>query len=164
MDDKEDYQRLLDVSLKLVSIRPRSEKELRTFLIQKVKKWKITNETVIEQVISRLSELDYVNDYKFTQWWIDISYKTRHKGERIVKAELFQKGVSRDIIEELINKPENRESSDPAPIHQLMYKKLSLLKAEPPIRRKHKLFQYLIGRGYNSDTVKKIIDAELSKS
>ena len=106
--DKEHYQLLIDKALKLLSIRPRSEKELYGKLFQFSFKRKISQKT-IEKVISDLKDRKLIDDKNFISWWVDQRDTFRPKGERVLKVELRQKGVATADIEEFFESSEDRK-------------------------------------------------------
>lgn len=57
---------------------------------------------VINQVIVKLTDLDLLNDLKFAQWWVEQRVNASPRGNRALSAELFQKGLSRDIINQVL--------------------------------------------------------------
>ena len=65
-------ERLLNKALKFLSFRPRSEKEIRDYLLRKGKLKEVKSEVEIkqyevsvEEVIKRLKKLEQINDYGF---------------------------------------------------------------------------------------------------
>ncbi len=82
---------------RFLSYRPRSTAEVRKNLIKKE-----YPETVIEQVMTRLTELNLVNDREFARYWIEQRETFKPRGQRALRQELYQKGLSRDIIDEAV--------------------------------------------------------------
>lgn len=60
-----DYQKLLAGCLKLLSVRPRSRKEIEDYLAKKTRDPELTN-----SLINKLTELKLINDREFAQWLI----------------------------------------------------------------------------------------------
>ncbi|MBI2587417.1 RecX family transcriptional regulator [Candidatus Amesbacteria bacterium] len=85
-------QALLDQSLKFLSYRPRSKKEVETFLRKKTK-----DDTLINQTITKLEAAKLINDEEFGRWVIESRSRSRPRGIRLLKQELKQKGVDTDI-------------------------------------------------------------------
>jgi len=82
-------------ALKLLTIRPRSKEELKQLLLDRNYSIKEINE-----VISRLIELDYLNDIKFMESWCYYRKHISPKSRWFVKRELLIKGISPDDLEE----------------------------------------------------------------
>ncbi len=76
-----------------------------------------------------------------------------------IKADLFKKGVKREIIEEVVSISENEtEFLNSAKI--LADRKLEQLKKRniEQIKMKQKIFQYLAGRGFTTDLISKVLN------
>jgi regulatory protein len=80
-----------------LSYRPRSTAEVRQNLIKKE-----YPETVIEQVMTRLTELNLLNDREFARFWIEQRETFKPRSQRALRQELYQKGLSREIIDEAV--------------------------------------------------------------
>ncbi|MEL7564288.1 MAG: regulatory protein RecX [Dehalobacterium sp.] len=82
-------------ALKLLTIRPRSKEELKKLLLDR--SYSIEE---INQVIARLSELEYLDDIKFMESWCYYRQHISPKSRWYVKRELLIKGISFDDLEE----------------------------------------------------------------
>jgi len=150
------YERLVNASIRYVSFRPRSEKELRDFLTQKLTKWKVSGALLISKVIARMGELGYVDDEKFAAWWIDQRTAFKPKGNRLIKMELKAKGVPDSVIASALA-PRGAESLLEA-ARQAVARKLPLWSKLPDLARKKKLYDYLGRRGFDGETIARVID------
>ena len=162
-------ERLLAKSLRFLSFRPRSEREIRDHLLRKGKLKDIKGddekaqyERSVETVIKKLENLGQIDDYEFTKWWVEQRMRFKQSGIHLLKAELASKGVSKDTIDEILSANINKES----------YEDLALtaaLKKESSYRRlskedfKIKLSQFLARRGFDWNTVKKVVDSLIDK-
>ena len=88
----EEYKRLFNSCLKVLGIRPRSEKEIRDSLSKKS-----SDTDLINQIIDKLKSENLVNDSEFATWYIESRSRTRPRGLRLLQYELQQKGVSLPI-------------------------------------------------------------------
>lgn len=95
----ENYEKALNQSLKFLSFRQRSEKEVNQFLSGKK-----VDEITISKVINKLKEQKFLDDFEFAKWWIEQRQTFNVKSKFIIKNELLQKGVSKDVIEGLLEK------------------------------------------------------------
>ncbi len=160
--DETEYERLLGAAIRFVSFRPRSEKELRDFCAKTLKRHHTTAPLVIDQVMSRLTELEYVNDRTFVEWWVGQRTAFRPKGKRIIMSELGAKGVAKPVVDEYFAAMgDNRDEK--ALAQQAAEKKLALWHALPPLTRKQKLYDFLSRRGFDSDTVGSVVDDVMGK-
>ena len=162
-------ERLLAKSLRFLSFRPRSEREIRDHLLRKGKLKDIKGddekaqyERSVETVIKKLENLGQIDDYEFTKWWVEQRMRFKQSGTHLLKAELASKGVSKDTIDEVLSANINRES----------YEDLALtaaLKKESSYRRlskedfKIRLSQFLARRGFDWNTIKKVVDSLIDK-
>ena len=155
------YQKLLGLALNFVSIRPRSEKEIREYLVKKIHRWGIS-ESLLEDIINRLSELGYVDDLTFSQAFISSRNRFRPKGKRLITQELKQKGISSDVIENALNRlerdEEGGESSQVDLARRAVQKRLQSFKRYDKQERRNKLYSFLLRRGFDHDTIRSLID------
>lgn len=84
------YQR----AMRYLGMRPRSSAELVTYL-----KRKEYDESIIEVVVRRLHEREYLDDEAFARFWVDNRNRFRPRGAQALRYELRQKGVERETIE-----------------------------------------------------------------
>jgi regulatory protein len=145
------YESLMRSAYRFVSYRPRSEKELKEFLKKKLSTWKVAGQLSVEKALERMRELGYVDDKKFVSWWVEQRNSFRPKGTRLLKMELLQKGIDRDLLGEM--SVDEREGAQKA-----IRKKIVLWAQLPIIEQKKKVYTFLAQRGFSSDTIGAIID------
>lgn len=151
-DIGEYYPLLVEAGIRYVSFRPRSEKEIREHLVKKLQKHQISDSTLLDRVITRLRELDYVNDEKFAAWWVDQRQSHKPKGTRLLTRELNAKGVSVEI----------KQSDEVGLAGTALSKKLALWGKLPKLEQKKKIYGFLGRRGFTSDTIHRVIDELVS--
>lgn len=149
----EDFLKAKDYCLKLLSIRPRSISEI-SYKLRFFLKKKNLPENLQEKVISRLLELNLLNDLEFTKWWLDQRSKSSIRGKNWVRQELLSKGINREIIADLLDKQGNETELLKA--RKIINKKISTMPKE-------NLKQYLFRRGFSFDVIKKAIDETIKK-
>lgn len=146
---KNEFQKLLDKSLRLISARPRSEKEIVDYL-----KRKKTDPKLIDEVVDKLKSLGQLDDYAFAVWWVEQRVTFRPKGKIALSMELRQKGVEREIGEKII-----AEKVDELPLaRRAVERKLKIYKNFPPLEFRQKITGFLARRGFSWGTVKEVID------
>lgn len=133
---------------KFLKIRPRSELEIRQKL-----KYKKFSESEINKQISNLKKQDIINDKRFAQFWINYRTEYKIRGKKFIEFELKQKGIKKEIIDDLLQNYNEAES-----ILEIAREKYQLLKNENPIKRKQKLFGYLLRRGFSYDIARNAIN------
>ncbi|MDR1522500.1 MAG: recombination regulator RecX [Endomicrobium sp.] len=85
-------------SLKLLSKKAYSENSLREKLIQKG-----YNTDIANKALTRLKELNYINDDNYAKNYALYLYK-KGKGAFLIKAELEKQGIEKDLIKETLEK------------------------------------------------------------
>jgi regulatory protein len=80
-------------ALNFLSYRPRSEDEVRRNLHKKD-----IEETVVEEVIERLTRVELLNDREFARYWVENRLQFNPRGLRGLRYELRQKGLAADVI------------------------------------------------------------------
>jgi regulatory protein len=162
MDD-ETYQKLLGFGLNYISIRSRSEEEIRSYILKKINRWKVSPE-FLEKVMDRLGELGYVDDLKFALAFIGSRNRSRPKGAMLLRMELQKKGLKEDCIkkaQELLKTNGSDNEVDLARIAAT--KKLRSLQRYDKREQKSKLYSFLVRRGFDHTTISSIIDEMFPK-
>ncbi len=85
------------IAYRLLSRRPRSIEEVRRHLGKKE-----VEDGVIDRVIDRLVELDLLDDVAFARYWVEQRETFRPRGRRALRYELGQKGLSRQVIDQVV--------------------------------------------------------------
>ena len=154
----DEFEKYLNQSLRFLSFRPRSEKEV----IEKLREKKAPQE-VIDRIVIQLKDHKFLNDADFAGWFIDQRLRFKPKSLGIIKLELKQKGIAPDTIEQVIsNLSEETENDSPKndleSAKKLVEKRLIRYKGLNRQEIYQKLGGYLARRGFNWDTIKKSID------
>ncbi len=153
--DESLYEKLLNSAFRFVSYRPRSEKEIRIFLENKLYRWKTAGKASLDKVIGRLRDYGYIDDKKFVQWWVQQRQTFRPKSTRLVSIELRHKGVNKDLVDQLLKiSPEEELKS----AKRALEKKLVSWSSLPFREQKKKIYAYLERRGFSSAVIGSIID------
>ena len=150
MDSEQTYERYFNLSLRFLSYRPRSEKEVYDYLKKKTNKAKNLNEQIIARIMCRLAELKFINDFEFAKFWIT----NRRKGLRFLKIELFQKGISKETIEKALSGFDISEKEENL-ILKLIEKKKKNLAGMEKRKAYEKMTAFLLRKGFDYDKIKK---------
>jgi regulatory protein len=132
-------------ALAWVLSRPHSTRELKDYLYRKK-----ADPALSDSLIEEFTRKNYLNDFKFAEWLIDV-HERRGKSNRQIQAELFKKGINRDIAEEVMKKQGSNEEER---LKALIVKKGNRYTNEPL-----KFKQYLLRQGFSYD----LINASLPK-
>src|SRR3989344_1016686 len=163
--------KLMERMYHLFSIRARSEKEVRNYFRIKnqesrIKEKEQVSDLVIDQLVENLKRKGMINDLEFTKAWVES--RSRKKGLRVIKQELFQKGIDREIIEEVISgqraHTESGEGySEQQTAEKLLEKKMRVWKNLKNLEFKKKAYEYLMRRGFEYEVVKEVIENLIKK-
>lgn len=157
---------LQQLAIRFLSIRNRSEKELREYLEKKSVQLQsdapeVSKEVIIEQIIDQMKELDYINDQKFAMWYVECRRRNHQRGAYVLKQELLQKGISSELIEQVLNQSDGHDEHDAALLY--ITKKMRHWDLLPKQLQKNKMQQSLWQRGFSSDIIRGVIDEVLKK-
>ena len=125
--------------------RPHSEREFRDYLYKK----KVEPEQ-IESLVGEMAERGYLDNAKFAAWFTELQAR-RGKSDRAIRAELFKKGIGRELADQTVEEGAGDEAER---LKAIVEKKrhLSRYKNDP-----QKLIQYLIGKGFSWQLVKETL-------
>ena len=162
-------ERLVMKAFRFLSYRPRSEKEIRDYLLWKGKlkdldksdAEKSQYEKSVEKTLQKLKKINQINDQEFANWLVEQRKKFRPRGSRLIKIELLQKGIDRDLIDQILDGVVTDDEFDlalkSAQKKALRYKNLSNKEF------KIKMGQYIARRGFDWNIVKKTVDTLIKK-
>ena len=157
--------KLFDASLRFLSYRPRSEKEVKDFLVKKItrieniKFYQASQSPVISQIIIRLKKQSFLNDEEFANWWVKARTGSQPKGPYVIRKELLNKGVDKEIIEKAISKVTNQTELG----RNVIEKKIKTWKKLTNLELKKKVYEHLARRGFDSKTINEVIAQILKK-
>src|SRR3989344_3020248 len=151
------FEKFYNKALKFLSYRPRSEKEIRDYLKIKNQKSKIKNDDkVIESIISKLKEYKFLNDEEFVKWWIEQRTTFKPRSLKLIKIELGQKGIDKDLIDQVIDDL-RLTIDDLESAKKLIEKRLPRYKNLSRDEKFQKIARYLASKGFNYDIIKEIV-------
>src|SRR5579872_3889228 len=143
-------------ALKFLTIRPRSEKEIRDYL-QKQK----ANEQLVDVILNKLKEQKFLNDEEFARLWVRSRTEFKPKGWHLIQLELKQKGISQDIIKNLESRIKNQgeeKRNELSLAIEILEKKRKKFEPMDKRERFNKAGSLLARRGFDLDTIKKAIN------
>lgn len=146
-----EFQTTYDKILRFASLRPRSAKEFKMWLV----KHKV-HESLYEELFTRLKRLELLDDKKFARWWLEQRLQFRQKSKKELVQELRIKGIDKQIIDELTGEIVSRGDQISA-AKKLLEKKSYKWKALPGFERRKKIFAYLSGKGFDYELIRDIV-------
>ena len=136
------YEASIEKGIFLLSLKDRTKKELFLKLKEKYR-----NMRMVEKAVLKLEELGYINDFNYATLYI----KSKKYGKKKVFYSLFQKGLSKEIIEDAFiyveenEREENIKSFEEEKLEKLVLKNLK--------KDEKKLIQYLIRQGFELNEI-----------
>ncbi len=116
---------------------------------------------LIDNAIRILKDKKYLDDERYCQMFINDKLNISKHGLRKIKEALYYKGIDKEIIEEKIKNISQDGEEERAYI--LGEKKLMNIKETDTRKKAAKLSSYLIGRGFEYETVNKTVRKLLNK-
>ena len=149
---KAEFQKTLDKLLKFVTLRPRSEKEVKDWL-----KRKKIHESLYKLLFDRLNRLELVGDKEFATWWVKQRQQFRPRGKRALQAELRMKGIDKEVISSVLSDT----AVDEAKIaKELLAKKEYKWRLLPKRDARLKMSQFLARKGFDWGIIEKVLRLE----
>ena len=138
------------VAVKVLSVRPHSIEEVK----EKLRNKGFLKDEV-EAAVEYLTDIKLLDDRAFTKSWI--SYRlARPCGFRRIYSELIQKGVAKDIVTEAIEEVK-LEYGEADVILELARRRWERLSGIDPQKRKKRVCDFLLRRGFSMDAVMKVL-------
>lgn len=156
--------RLMEKMYRLFNIRQRSEKEVRDYFKKLSFKRKIKDQEqlsphIIDTAVQLMKRQGMINDEQFAKSWMES--RSKKYGPQRIKQELFQKGIEREIIDEVLGKQVIDDSQKIA--QKLLEKKIGRWKGLDSIQLRKKAYEFLLRRGFGYDLVQDIVENFIKK-
>ena len=150
---------VMDAAATFLSVRSRSVEETRRRLRQLG-----YPAALCDQVVERLVELRYLDDFEFARAWVESRDRARPRGELALRRELQRKGVPEETIAEVLEMRAQAALARPLPegsgspeadreaARRLLARRASSLRREPDSRRRRqKAYALLARNGFTPD-------------
>jgi len=153
----EDEISAYNYAISVLSRNQKSEKQLR----QKMQD-KGYDPQFIENAITKLKQQKYIDDERYSEMFINDKINISKDGKLKIKEALKSKGIDRLIIDEKLQEITTDEEIKRA--YLLGNKKLKSIKEEDTRKKRVKLANYLITKGFEYAAVKKAVSKLLDSS
>lgn len=142
-------ERTMNRAVKLLAAKPRSVRELRERLLEKM--W--TDEQIVDSVIEKLKEYKYLDDRQYASDLAVSRLRRKPQGKRRLKQTLSQKKLDSEIVEEaLVSAFEKLPEAEL--IDRAIEKRLRL-KSEPETPEDlKKFYDHLLRQGFAYDLIR----------
>ncbi|HEU0266405.1 MAG TPA: RecX family transcriptional regulator [Candidatus Saccharimonadaceae bacterium] len=178
LEQESEFGKLYTRALEYTMLRPHSAREIRDYLWRKTRPRKYLKKTyskkgssfdrgnksasrivettgvskeIAERVFDRLQQKGYVDDEKFTRFWVENRNQRKGMSQRKLAAELHAKGVESSIIDAALA---NTERNDADELKKIIAKKRNKYADE------QKLMAYLARQGFRYDDIKDALASE----
>jgi regulatory protein len=141
------------LAIRYLSYRPRSIKEIRDYL-----KKKEVSDSASDSVITKLLEQKFLNDFDFAGSWVRTRVLLKPLSQRVLRLELQQKGIKKEIIDQVLSEQQEVSGSDFEMARLLIQKKKSKYVGLSRDEIYRKLGGFLGRRGFSYDVIKRSID------
>jgi regulatory protein len=152
---EEETTRAKSIAVNYLSYRPRSSKELSGHLSRKG----IAPE-LSRQVASHFETLGMVSDLEFARMFVRDRIRRKSTGEALLRQQLRVKGIgpalADKVLRELVSSEDQEKAAAGLLAKRLKIGRRSLSKLDPEKRRK-RLFDFLLRRGFSSDVARKTL-------
>lgn len=142
---------LVDISIKYISIRLRSIQEIKNYLQNKTE-----DKEIIDIVTSKLLNLGYLDDDKFTKAFIKDKLNFTSMGEYKIKMHLQRLGISYNIIEENISMIDENVLEEK--MKKQIEKYLKSNRKYTGTNLKNKIYNHLVSEGFTKERVIRILN------
>ena len=168
-----EYGKLYQRTLEWVLVRPRSVRETRDYLYKKLRISSSGRSSrpssrgsslsprsncgfpsedsskFSQEIIQRLISKRYLDDGRFAEWYVENRFVKKGVSRKRLKMELMKKGVTTEIIEEVLGGRDDEEE-----IRKMIARKRS--RYDDP----QKLIAYLCRQGFSYDLVRRLVEED----
>jgi regulatory protein len=110
-------------------------------------------------VLDKLVEMRFIDDARYAEAYTREKSQLAGWGARKIAQNLYQKGVSKDIVAKTLAMLESDDQR--AMLEKRLQRKLPTIKATTDYERRGKLLRYSLSLGYDYDMVISVIDTLL---
>jgi regulatory protein len=143
----------MEAAAAFLAVRPRSEAETRRRLLKLG-----YPDLLVEEVITRLIEMSYLDDHEFARAWVESRDRARPRGSSALRRELALKGVSRQIVDEVLAEREagaaelGSDTEHDAALALLARRRSALDRVPDPVKRRQRAYALLARNGFDPET------------
>lgn len=124
-------------------------------VIDKMRRWGIA-EDARERVLQRLIDGKYIDDERYTHFFVNDKIKYNKWGRRKIEQALWLKHVSPDIIGSVLDEVDDEDYL--AVLRPLIRQKMETVNAASDYERAMKTIKWAMGRGFSMELIRKCID------
>lgn len=148
-----------ETAYKFLSYRPRTQKELEEHL-----KKKGFEKDLISKVVQEMKNYGFINDVEYAKNYVYERVRSKTLGKIALKQELLFRGISNDIIDQVLSERENIVDEFEIAL-ELANKKFMQIRTsitskhrkDVESKSKRKIYEFLARRGFSWDTISKVM-------
>jgi regulatory protein len=126
-------------------------------MLEKMRRWEM-DEAAQARVMERLVKERYVDDERYARAFVKDKVRYNKWGRRKVEQALWQKHISEDIRQRVLNELDNEEYL--AVLRPLLKQKRRSIKAQSDYEMNQKLMRFALGRGFTFDLIRQCVDVD----
>lgn len=142
-------KKTFDRAVNLLTYKPRSVRELRERLLEKV--W--TDHEIVEEVIEKLKKYNYLNDEQFARDFAASRIRQKPIGKRRLRLDLMKKKLDKETIDKALTEV-FEESPEVEIIDRAIAKRLRIKGIPEEQSDKKKFFDHLLRLGFDYDVIR----------
>lgn len=138
-----------------LSLRPRSEQEVRRYLHQKSRKYGISDEQ-IEELVQKYKRLGFIDDAKFTESVVHSAVTNKAKGKRFIAMKLKMAGIETETASSALSaiQEEDLQKAMEKRLHKSERRWVNLDRRS----RYAKAYSVLLASGFSSSEIRPFLD------
>ncbi len=145
--EEDQIGRAFRAGLRFISYRPRSRQEILRRLGRRF------GARTVELALARLEEQGYVDDAAFARSWRESREAHRPRSAGLIRRELAQRGVGREVAEEAV-----AGLDDDASAYRAGQERLRSLQGLDYVAFRRRLEGYLKRRGFSASVIRRTLD------
>jgi regulatory protein len=148
------YRRAMERAARLLTVRPRSSRQLRDRLTGAG-----FDEDTVTRAVGRLTELGLIDDRRFAAQWVQERSVRKGLAAAALLEELNRQGVDRAVAQEVVAEAALDEQSQAIDVATRLLRRVA---SRPPYQQLVRLQQMLARRGFSPEVIEDAVKAVLS--
>jgi len=144
-------ERAYQYLLKLLSVRPRTEKEARSRL-----RGKGFSKGVVEQVIAQAKDEGLLDDALYARLYAEDRAARRPRSKRLIERELVRKGIPPELVRRELERALG-ERDDLSLARAALEKRVPMLRGLPREVAWRRAYGYLLRRGFSPEVARTVV-------
>ena len=119
------------------------------------------SEAAINRTLEDLERLGHIKDEKYARNWVNHRQRSKPRGRKVLQHELINKGIDKTTVDRVLGQIDNEEEAGLA--LQVAQKQAVRYRSLPAHVAKRRLHGFLLRRGFDYETIQRVIERVLSK-